>query len=199
MRIEAAFDCLTITALVQEFSPGPSKGDVHLLAYLASLLAVYARRGEGASDWGYAFTATPSGAPFSDSLEVELEWLVSSGALLTSGTSFRLTESGRRLQDSLSRLSLTEGRFSYLDSASATVLAMPVGLIRAAFSHDPDLSIVAQYRRARSLMSKSALVRLFLEFNAVAEVLGPASGSLLAASVLWLSYLLEQETASYTA
>lgn len=199
MQVEAAFDCLTVTAVVQEFSPGPSKGDVHLLAYLASLLAVYANRGEGAYDWGYTFTATPSGAPFSDSIEAEMERLVSYGALSINGAHFRLTESGQRLQEGLSPLNLVESRFSYLDSAGATVMAMPVGLIRAAFSTDPDVSIVAKHSGARSLLSRSALARLYLEFDSIAEVLGPASGSLFAASVLWLNYLLERESAFYLA
>ena len=199
MRIEAAFDCLTMTSLLQGINPGPTKGEVHLLAYLASLLAVYARGGKGASDWGYSFAATPGGAPFSEGLEVEIEDLISGGALTIVGTSLRLTGVGGSLQHVLSGLDLLSERFGYVDSAVATIFAMPVGMVRAAFAHDPDLLLVAVHRRSRVLASESALARLYAEFDAVADVLGTAHRSLLAASVLWLTYLAEGNSVSLTA
>ena len=192
MRIEAAFDSLTISSLVERIDLSPTRGEIHLLAYLASLLSVYARKGEGASSWGYAFAATPGGAPFSESLAVEIQELISKGAYTVVGTTLQLTPEGNQLQQALSRLNLAKDRFDYIDSASATVYALPVGLIRAAFARDPDLSLVAAHRRSRVLISENALVRLYAEFDAVADVLGEAHGSLFAASVLWLTYLAEQ-------
>ena len=197
MRVEAAFDCLTITSLVQENASRPSKGDIHLLAYLASLLRAYSRR-TGPFDWGYEFAATPSGAPFSQVLEVEMNALLAGGAISSTEATLELTASGTRLQEALADLNVVSGRIEYLDSASATTLAIPVGLVRVAFAHQRENNIAATQGRVRSLVSKSALAQLFLDFNAVAQVLDAASGSLLAASVLWLSYLLEQEATSDT-
>ena len=179
-------------------SHAPTKGEVHLLAYLASLLAVYARRGERASDWGYDFTATPTGAPFSEDLEDELERLISTGAVTVTDMNLRLTHEGNWWQQRLSNLWLAKNRLDYLDSASTTLLVMPVGLVRVAFAQDPDVSTVAKHKRSRALVSNSALARLYDEFNAVADVLDTAHGSLLAASILWLSYLVEQEPATAT-
>ena len=67
-RIEAAFDCLTMVSLVRDLRYGPTAGEVHLLTYLASVLAIYDQRGEGVTAWGYRFASTPSGAPFSSVL-----------------------------------------------------------------------------------------------------------------------------------
>ena len=192
MRIEAAFDSLTISLLLGRIDFNATKGEIHLLAYLASLLSVYARKGKDASNWGYAFAATPGGAPFSESLEVEIQELVSKGAYRVIGTSLHLTPEGNQLQESLSRLNLTRIRYDYIDSASATVFALPMGLIRAAIARDPDLLLVAAHGRSRLLMSENALARLYAEFDVIADVLGEAHGSLFAASVLWLTYLADQ-------
>ena len=195
MRIEAAFDCLTITSQLEQIDLQPTRGEIHLLAYLASLLSLYARRGEGASDWGYSFAATPSGAPFSESLQVEIENLTSRGAVTNAGTAVELTQAGRLLQQSLAGLDLVKERFACIDSASTTLCALPVGMVRAAFAQDSDATLVAEHRHSRELGSESALARFYSEFDAVAEVLAAARGSLLAASVLWLTYLVEKATA----
>ena len=195
MRIEAAFDCLTIASQLEAIDLQPTKSEVHLLAYLASLLALYARRGEGASDWGYSFAATPGGAPFSESLQLEIDELTSRGAVTTAGTTLQLTSSGKIMQHCLSNLNLAKTRFAYIDSASATLYALPVGMVRAALAEDPDVTLVAEHQRSRILASANAMARLYSEFDAVADVLSTARGSLLAASVLWLTYLVEQPAA----
>ena len=179
--------------------PAPTKGELHLLAYLSYLLSVYAGGGSGASDWGYAFVATPGGAPFSEGLEVEMVDLISGGALALSGTTLRLTQEGGRLQDSLLDLDLLRNRLVYMDSAIATTYVMPVGMVRAAFARDPDLLLVADHDRSRILATDSALARLYDEFDAVAEILGTARRSLFAASVLWLTYLAERNTTTTSA
>ena len=196
MRIEAAFDCLTITSQLEDISLWPTKGEIHLLAYVASLLALFARRGQGAADWGYSFAATPGGAPFSESLQVELDELTSRGAITLEGSNLRLTSVGKSLQQTISRLNLVKERYNCLDSASTTLCALPVGIIRAAFAQDPGATLVAEHRHSRDLASESALARLYSDFDAVAEVLSTASESLLAVSVLWLSYLAERSRAA---
>ena len=107
MRIEAAFDSLTIASQLEGIDLQPTRGEIHLLAYLASLLSLYARGGEGASDWGYSFAATPGGTPFSDSLHVEIDDLMSRGALTSAGTAIQLTQAGRLLQKNTLRPGLS--------------------------------------------------------------------------------------------
>ena len=192
MRIEAAFDCLTITSQLEGIDLQPTRGEIHLLAYLAFLLSLYARQGEGASDWGYAFAATPGGTPFSESLQIEIDDLTSRGALMTAGTTVQLTQAGRFLQQDLANLSLVRQRFVCIDSASATLCALPVGMVRAAFAQDPEVTLVTEHQHSRILASESAMARLYSEFDAVAEVLATARGSLFAASILWLTYLAER-------
>ena len=185
--------------MLQEMDPAPTKGEIHLLAYLSYLLSVYAAGGSGAKDWGYAFAATPGGSPFSEDLEVEMVDLISGGALALSGTTLRLTQEGSRLQKSLLELDLLQDRIDGIDSAIATIYVMPVGMVRAAFAHDPDLLLVAEHDRSRILATENALARLYDEFDAVSDILGTAHRSLFAASVLWLTYLAERNTTTTSA
>ena len=198
MQIEAAFDCLTILALLQDVGVAPTKGEVHLLAYLGWSLSVYAQRGEGASDWGYGFAATPGGSPFSEELQIEIEELIASGVVSGGRTTLQLTTEGISLQQRLGALGLVRERLNFLDGAVATTLAMPLGMMRTAFAHGREPSLVAKHKRTRILVSESALACLYAEFNAVADVLGTAHHSLLAASVLWLTGLAELETTAAT-
>ncbi len=193
MRIQATFDCLTLIALAQKMDHEPTKSEVYLLAYLAALLAFYARRTEDDFDWGYSFTATPSGSPFSDDLDEELDRLIARGELEYGDSTLRLTQAGGALQEMLSALSIVKERFDYLDSASTTVLVTPVGMIRAALAQGPEMSVVSEHQNSRFLFSDSARIRLRHEFDAVASALDTAQTSLLAASVLWLNYPREQE------
>ena len=192
MRIEAAFDSLTIASQLEGIHLQPTRGEIHLLAYLASLLSLYARRGEGASDWGYSFAATPGGTPFSESLQVEIDDLTSRGAFTSVGTTVQLTQAGKFLQQSLANLNLVQERSACIDSASSTLCALPVGMVRAAFAQDPETTIVAEHQRSRILASQNAMARLYSEFDAVAEALTTARESLFAASILWLTYLAER-------
>lgn len=190
-RIEAAFDCLTVVSLVRDIRIGPSPGEIHLLTYLASLLAIYERRGEGATAWGYNFASTPSGAPFSSVLSSQIELLLADRALVVEEDGLQLTEQGRALREDLAALRLTAIRIGYLDSASSTLLALPPGVVRAALGQSqvipPHLAA-----NARLLASETMLPQLYSDFEVLANALGPTRQSLLAASVLWVSYLVEQ-------
>ena len=191
-RIEAAFDCLTMVSLVRDLRFGPTAGEIHLLAYLASVLAIYERRGEGATAWGYRFASTSSGAPFSSILSTQIEQLVSDGALVMEDDGLQLTEHGRALREDLAALRLTAIRVGYLDSASSTLLALPSGVIRAALGRRQATSPLLLAPTARLLSSETVLPQLYSDFDVLATALGPAQGSLLAASVLWVSYLVEK-------
>ncbi len=163
-----------------------------MLTYLASVLALYDRRGEGVTSWGYRFDSTSSGAPFSSVLSMQIERLVADEALVIDGDGLQLTEHGRALQHGLARLQLTASRIGYLDSASSTLLALPPGVIRAAFGQGLSTSTLRLEAGARPLSSEASLAQLYADFDTLAAALGPGQHSLLAASVLWLSYLVEQ-------
>lgn len=193
MRIAAAFDCLTVVALATEVGRGPTKGEVQLLSYLASLLAVYDRKGDGASAWGYTFAVTPSGAPFSAEVAEAVDGLVAQGALEVEEGALRLSDMGQDLHAQLTELNLSRSRLGYLDSSSATALVLPLGMVRAALARSPQVSAVVAAQASREMFSESGLARLYEDFDAVRGVLGPGSGSLFAASVLWLNYLLERD------
>ena len=193
VRIQSTFDCLTLISQAQEMDQKPTHSEVYLLAYLASLMAVYAQRKEQVLDWGYSFTATPSGFPFSNELDEALNGLIARGEIEHIDSTLQLTESGSALQKMLSALSIGQNRIVYLDAASTTVLVIPVGMVRAALAHSPEISVVKEHQHSRRLFSFSALTRLRHEFNTVAEALDTAQDSLLAALVLWINYPRERE------
>ena len=108
------------------------------------------------------------------------------------GGGLQLTEYGRALQEDLGTLRLTAARIGYLDSASSTLLALPPGVIRAALGHSQATTTFSLADKARFLASEAMLPQMYSDFDALATALGPARHSLFAASVLWVSYLVEQ-------
>ena len=81
----ALFDALSIVSELDPIAEGASNSEVGAFAYLACLL--YAFAGNDPSSWGYAFAATPTGAPVSS---VVADWDEAQGAPMP--FQFRRTE-----------------------------------------------------------------------------------------------------------
>lgn len=76
---EATYDSLFIVEHLEESLHGVTEGEVHLFGYLARLLALF--RGAPAAEWGYRFTRTKWGAPFSRDIAEAMRDLDLSGRL----------------------------------------------------------------------------------------------------------------------
>jgi len=188
---EAAFDILTIHADLDETPYGVSHGEGHLLCYLACLLALY--RGIPAADWTYTFVRTGWGTPFSEHVAAAYAALLRSGNIMEIGAVYRLSSQGRVLQEQLRSQQQFGWRMPFLEAASSTALALPVGLIREALHGEPNLRAASAFDRTAALLQEYTLHELYDQFAALSEAIGIEVSDLLVPSTVWLSYLLEVE------
>lgn len=185
----ATFDMLTIAQHFRHRPLSVSRGEVHLFAYLACLMYIYKNKSQTANGWGYTFAATPSGAPFSVELDAELERLLRNGLITLQDDTLKLTGEGLAQQEWLRMLELNSIRIEFLEAATSSKLAIPSGVMRSAFASDQDAITATNLGKSRELFTPRSIPKLQEDFDALREVLGSSASDLLAASVLWLTYL----------
>jgi hypothetical protein len=193
---QATFDGLAIVGHLEKPLRGVTNSEVHLLAYLACLLAV--SRGRPVSDWNYRFVRSSWGAPYSPDIEAALEE-ARTGALLEGEEMSRLTGEGREFLDFLYGRSQHAWRSPYLAGATGSALAIPPGIIRDALRQEPGLRATELHLGAQPLLDKGSLTMLHEHFRALSEAIGPNLTDLMIPSVIWIRYLAEirrQETAT---
>ena len=76
---EAVYDCLAIAKNLEEIFNGVTHQEIQRLSFLACIISLFAQR--PTSEWGYTFSHTNHGTPFSSSLSFAMESLVASGIL----------------------------------------------------------------------------------------------------------------------
>lgn len=188
----AAFDTLALTALLEPTFGNIMFSEIHLFSYLSCLLSLY--KGRPVSEWGYNFAATKEGSPFSPQLASAIEQLSAAG-LLTGAPALRLSEIGRSEYQFLRTLSIAS-REVYLSSASASILALPVGGIRTALSQEPALRRVSSLTTTRQLLDNADTYALYDQFQVLSEAIGPNIHELMIPAIVWLTYLLGVAQAS---
>lgn len=187
MKAHASFDAIAL-AYHLEPSVGPvARGEIHLFGYLACLLFLF--RNNPVSDWEYGFAATEFGAPFSTDLNAAIVEHEQVGLLARRGLLFEVTDRGRGEYETLRGLSSFAERDEYLEAASSSSLAVPVGLVRRAISAEPQITASRQFRSHRPLLDELALDSLYTYFGALREAVGVHETDLLAPAVVWLRYL----------
>ena len=125
----AYFDCLAISTRLQKVFESVAEAEVHLFTYLACLLSLYKKH--PASDWEYSYASTKTGSPFSPALAEAVPELVMSGLLRRTNNNYlQITTEGRAEYEFLRTLSQNMGREIFLEGASSSVLALPVGIVK---------------------------------------------------------------------
>lgn len=191
LSIEAYFDCLSIAAGVPSSVAPVSTRELHLLGYLARLLALF--EGEPLSDWGYAFALTSRGYPHSAAFEVARLELIGDGRIeQREPETFMATSRGREELATLQGLSFLYRRTRWLDAAADCSLALPMGSIRYALTSRSDLFGSLGSGQPRELVTPAYVDRVHSERTLIEAALGGESVDLLAPAVAWLSiYVLE--------
>jgi len=186
----AFFDCLALGARLQQFLGSSAPAEFHLFSYLACLLSLY--RGKPASAWGYGFAGTPSGSPFSPELESAKDLILRAGYGISEETGYlRLSRRGLDEFRVLRRFGTNRSRDVFLVGACSSILALPVGIVRAAVGNSPELRVVAYLRSARPLLSQSAVDALYDDFQSLHEEIGTEIADLMIPAVIWLRYMAE--------
>ncbi len=191
---EATFDSLFILRRLQGSLHGVTEGEVHLFAYLASLLGLF--RGSPVTEWGYRFSRTNWGSPFSAEVAEGLTELRLGGQVdahvKDTVTTLICTDEGQALAAALDDLALAEERRPFLDAACSSALALPVAAIRQAIRMEPTFKSAAGHAGPQELLAGPPLELLYEQFRALREVLGENASDLLVPSSVWLSYLIEK-------
>ena len=186
----AYYDALHLCSQLQAFLKSVARAEVHLFAYLGSLLAAY--RGQVPGDWGYGFAVTPDGYPFSGDLDSSLDLLVRRGRLLADEDGYLRTSSYGSLElQALGTLSTMRANTVFLEGACGAALVMPVGIIREALGREWDLQRVPDVSQAELLPTQIGSELRREHFSALRHALPSDPGDLMIPAVVWLSYLSE--------
>ncbi len=187
---DAYFDVLSICDRLRPTLGPVAPAEVHLLAYLGCLLALY--RGRAVGRWGCTFAATEEGYPYSPDVQAALGTLIRRGDLATDSDGFlTVTSSGERELGLLRSLAAFQEREEYLGGACGSTLALPTGTIREAVAFAPDVRGALRTEQSRLLLTKSGLDRLYEQFATLGKVVGVDVADPMVPAVVWLTYILE--------
>lgn len=183
----AAFDSLYVGRYLENALRNFAEAEVHLFAYLGCLLSLY--RKQPVSDWGYGFSGTRNGAPFSVELNDSMAALRSAGMVTTEREYLNLTEPGKLECDGLSQLSINHERIGCLEGACGCLLTMPVGVVRDALFQEPMLKPAVRLSDARPLLERPGLTLIYDQFSELSDAIGVHVSDLLIPATVWLTYL----------
>jgi len=190
----AAYDSLQLTSNIARSADGASEGELHTLAYLSCLLAVF--DGKRPVWWGYPFTATRAGAPFSHALRQAIQEEQRAGLLVLHDRVLLLSEAGNVELAAITPLILNRRRQRYLEAASATALTMPLPSVSDALSFEPGLRRALRFVRTKALLDEAGLALLDDQFSVLEQALdADVEADLLVPAVVWLTYLSQQHPA----
>lgn len=164
-----------------------SIAELHLFGYLGCILALF--KGQPAADWGYAFSVTSEGFPFSPTLENARKAVVrqsfvsvnEAGCIEPIQPEF---ESEFRVLTSLSTIAI---RRKWLRTATQCALALPIGSIRYAINQTPGMSHSLHIHQARRLLEEDDIELLYDEYKAIHDIPGDQIDDILSPAVVWLS------------
>ena len=185
---EATFDALAITASLRPTLGRVLPSEVHLFAYLSCLLSLYS--GRPVVDWGYEFTSTAEGAPYSVSMDRAITLLRNSSDMESGPSGLSLSSTGVAEYELLRTISGNEAREKYVAGACSSVLAIPVGVVRAALGQEPALRRVSSLSSTRPLLQNVDLSVLYDQFEALSSALGPTVRDVMVPAVTWLTFLV---------
>jgi hypothetical protein len=190
----SAFDALAISVHMRPSLRSLAFGEMQLLSYLSCLLSLY--RGQPVSDWGYRFTGTRDGSPFSPELSDALSALSISGSFKEELGLYELTDHGHSEYTLLRGLTQNSRREIYITGACSATLSLPIGLIRQALLQEPALKRTTTLGTARALLEGRDLEGIYQQFSVLSSAIGVELDELMIPAVSWLSWLLHSGNTS---
>lgn len=184
---DATFDSLFLASRLQAQQGAFATQEIHLLAYLACLLALY--RQHAVTDWGYAFVGTELGAPFSQDIDAALHELQERSFITRLPERSVLTELAEQRLRELCRLEINRERSECLEGACSSLAAFSIGMVSTALANEPELSRSRAIPSSRFLLEDAARTQIYEQFDALRSALNHESGDLRLPAVVWLSAL----------
>ncbi len=187
----AYFDCLAICERLQRRFGNASTAEIHLFAYLSCLLSLYKKL--PVSWWGYSFSVTKSGYPFSADLDEELATLSGRNCVINQNNYLEVNAPGKKEYEVLMTFSQNRDRELFIEGACSTTLTMPVGMIRKAISLEPEIRSSVQLGQSSLLFGEGEVSDIYRQFSVLSSIIGVETTELMIPAVVWLTYVCEQE------
>jgi hypothetical protein len=191
MTAQACFDCLSIGVKLHKTLGSVVESEFHLFSYLACLLSLY--KGQPVSDWGYRHSNTSHNAPFSYEITEAVAFLIQSGLFKANeAKQFQMTAQAIEKFKEYKEMGMMSQRELFIAGACNSVLVLPMGLVREALRHEPDLERALKLSSTRFLLEDAGLDILYDHFSALSETIGIKINDLMTPAVIWLSYLIRE-------
>jgi len=191
MSSYSAFDCLAIGNGIENAIENFSSEELHIFAYLGCLLSLY--RNQPVSEWGYSFIVSTNGKPFSYDIKESFDEICLLGYIEPLNNYYKLSSKGKMLFDELKTLHQYSKRLPLLEGACASLLAIPMDVVRNAVANVPEIKRATLVKSVRSLLSKTSLDQLYEQFRILSNTFGIEIADLMIPATAWLSYLAQAD------
>ena len=184
---EAYGDCLAVVAKAPKSMLPISIIEMHLFSYLACILALF--NGNPIANWGYRFSLTKQGFPFSPQFEEARQKIVEIGLLSVHSDATISPENPEFLKEIelLNSLPSFAERCKWIKTATECTLALPLGSIRYALESIPSVRAAIQLEQNQTLLQDHEENQLYEEYEFVLEALEDGVNDPLSPAVAWLS------------
>lgn len=189
-RIEpkAYFDSLLIMDEIPQSMKPISFVEYHLFSYLSCVLSLF--RGDSISNWGYNYTVTQYGFPFSNDLQNAINLITRKGFIFSDDNGL-FQPSNDLIKEELNNFSYKSSishRRSLISTALKCGLNIPSGAIRNAIKHSPGISLPSSLSQSASLLDDTDNISLIYdEYKVISDMIGKNNKDLLSPAVIWLS------------
>ncbi|MDU4002415.1 hypothetical protein [Pluralibacter gergoviae] len=162
--------------------------EYHLYSYLSCVLALF--KGESISSWGYKYTVTEYGFPFSNELQHAIDFLLNRGFIYSDENGL-FHPNDDIISAELNNFSHDKSLINRRELISIALqcgLNIPSGAIRNAIKNSPGMSLSTSLAQAAPLLDDEDNIDiLYEEYDVISKMIGKENKDLLSPAVIWLS------------
>jgi hypothetical protein len=188
IKPEAFFDSLSLAHKLDNLLDGFKLEEIHLFSYFSSILFLY--KGNPVADWGYRFTVTQEGYPFSNEVYEAINRHQQLGWIDTKGTFCTITGRGTDEFNKFKGLSSFFKREECLNAACTTSILVPYSQTLRALLRDEEIIKLKELRNKSWLDQQN----IYPKFEEISKVVGISSEDLIIPAVTWINYINEQNS-----
>ncbi|WP_279466171.1 hypothetical protein [Aeromonas veronii] len=164
-----------------------SHTEIHLFSYLGCVISLF--KGNPINSWGYKFSISSNGYPFSHNINEAIRNLFSRNYLIMDENGYYLKT--KALINEFHLMSQIKEswpeRISCINTSLECALALPIGSIKSAIEQSPGIDLKYKLNQRGELLEEDDIGNLYNEYSVIREALGYDSIELLSPAVIWLS------------
>lgn len=192
MNHSALFDILFLGKSLQVKNENFTLSEIHILSYLSCLLSIYS--GDSSKEWGYIFTKTEYGYPFSNEIKQAVDSLIRDKLLDSDGSHINVTKDGVFFNDKFLNFNFYSKRIKYLEASINCLSLTPFGVIRSALFSDPVLTSAKSKSKSLLLEDNNYSTNLLFEqFKDLKSAINNEYESLVIPALTWMSGNLKHQ------